>query len=981
MATIETTFNLALGEALRTTTEHWRENPRIIQVEETQTLAGRDRRAKRPDILIVDDLSPPVVIETSFDRNDADRDAQRRLGESTAQGHLPINTALAVAIDLDYKNLPLEEITDELTVQRNSLRYALHQLTDTNIRRWPTSGFINGNIYDIARLVTAAALPKEVVEKVAAEVAMLVDQAADVLEMALSAKQQKQIAELVYQRTSLKGLRVTMVLWLNALLTQQRLCQQDVSNIQPLDFSASSLPIPSKQAEVWRSILEQNWNSIFEPAVRILEKSGSIHPRATGEVLKLLISAVEMIELSRLGQHINVGAELFPKLSDDRKQAAAFYTQPATAELLAGLTIKQDALKSNEWQSEDLFKNYKLADLACGTGTLLRAGYRRITAFHEQAGGKSVGKLHRSAMESGLIGTDINPIAAHLTTSSLVAIGSGEPYGDTRIGWLDVGRSNALTGALEFFSINEVRDLFDDIAGRSTGDETATHSVIVVDEAIDCMLMNPPYSRTRRGQRAFDIAGLTDQERLACQNRWRTLVRNEPVNNKAGMAASFLALARKKVKYGGRIGFVLPLTAAFADSWSITRRMIEREFTDIIAVVVASGQALGRDALSADTSMEEMLLVATRRKEEEISRHEGNAAPIHCVTLQNPPTRIGEAGEIARAIGNALNGIGGSGKSRPVKAGDDELGQVAVFNAGGEGAPWGPLGVVHADLALAADSLIKGKLDPIGGVAISLNIDMATIDDVFQVGPTHHLIGHLQGNNPTGAFEFYAVTSRTDAIGKDRALWRANGKTQKNLAVLPTDKGSSPTNVGSESERDNMRRYQSNLFYARNMRWTSQALLTAMTQRPAMGGSSWTTLGHKDVRVQKAFALWANSTFGMVVHWTQGQRTHTGRSRTQIGSLKQIPCPRLDRLNDATLNQAADDFDLLAKKDLLPACQAHVDNTRIAIDEAVISMLGLPNRAKTIIVMLQWLWCNEPSVHGWNKRALKQLEHSNHDPL
>ena len=973
MATIETTFNLALGEALRTTTEHWRVNPRIIQVEETQTLAGRDKRAKRPDILIVDDLSPPVVIETSFDRHDADRDAQNRLGESTAQGHLPINTALAVAIDLDYKNLSLEEITDALTVQRNSLRYALHQQTDSNIRRWPTSGFIVGNIYDIAKLVTAAALPKEVVEKVATEVAVRVDQAADVLEMALSAKQQKQIAELVYQRTSLKGLRVTMVLWLNALLTQQRLSQQGVSNIQPLEFGASSLPIPSKQAAVWRSILQENWNSIFEPAVRILEKSGSIHPRATGEVLKLLISAVEMIELSRLGQHINVGAELFPKLSDDRKQAAAFYTQPATAELLAGLTIKWDALKSNEWQSEDLFKNYKLADLACGTGTLLRAGYRRITAFHEQAGGTSVGKLHRNAMESGLIGTDINPIAAHLTTSSLVAIGSGEPYGDTRIGWLDVGRSNALTGALEFFSINEVRDLFDDIAGRSTGDETATHSVIVVDANIDCLLMNPPYSRTRGGQSAFDIAGLTDQERLACQNRWRTLVRNEPVNNKAGMAASFLALARRKVKYGGRIGFVLPLTAAFADSWSITRRMIEREFTDIIAVVVASGRALGRDALSADTSMEEMLLVATRRKKKR-SAGEDNAAPIHCVTLQNPPARIGEAGEIARAIGNALNGIGGAGTSRPVKAGDDELGQVAVFNAGGEGAPWGPLGVVHADLALAADSLIKGKLDPMGGVAISLNIDMATIDDVFEVGPTHHLIGHLQGNNPTGAFEFYAVTSQTDAIGKDRALWSASSITQKKLVVLPTHKGSSPTNVGSESERDNMRRYQSKLFYARNMRWTSQALLTAMTQRPTMGGRAWTTLGHKDARVQKAFALWANSTFGMVVHWTQGQRTHTGRSTTQIGALKQIPCPRLDRLKDATLNQAAADFDLLAKKDLLPACQAHVDNTRIAIDEAVISMLGLPNRAKDIIVILQWLWCNEPSVHGWNQRALRELE-------
>ena len=480
-----------------------------------------------------------------------------------------------------------------------------------------------------------------------------------------------------------------------------------------------------------------------------------------------------------------------------------------------------------------------------------------------------------------------------------------------------------------------------------------------------------------KGQRAFGIAGLTDQERLACQNRWSTLIRNEPVKNQAGMAASFLALARKKVKYGGRIGFVLPLTAAFGDTWSITRRMIEREFTDITAVAVASGQALGREALSADTSMEEMLLVATRRTKEEIGSRGGNAAPIHCVTLQSPPTRIGEAGEIARAIATALNDIGGVGTSRPFMAGDDELGHIAVFDAGGEGAPWGPLGVVHADLGLAADSLIKGEIAHIVDTAISLNVDMATINDVFKVGPTHDIIGHVFGGDPRGAFEFYPITSRADAIGKDRALWRANGKTQKNLVVLPTHKGSASANVGSDRKRRDMRRHKSTLYYARNMRWTSQALLVATTQQPAMGGRAWTTLGHEDVRVQRAFALWANSTLGLVVHWTQGQRTQTGRAPTQIGALKQIPCPRLDRLSNAALDQAVADFDLLSKTDMLPACQAHGDDARIAIDEAVIRMLELPDQAIDTIATLRYLWCNEPSVHGWNQRALQQLERVN----
>ena len=971
---IEETFNQALGQALAATTARWRTTPRIIQVEKTQTLAGKGNRGKRPDVLIIETLSPPVIIETSFDKSDADKDAKARLGAETVQSNLQVDTALALHIPPKYRNLALSEITEAL-VGGKKIGYALHQRIDNQeFRRWPTKGFIKGTVYDIAKLLSAAALPREFMELVAEDVSEKVHQAADLLERALSPKQLEQVTALVQQRTPLKSLRITTVLWLNALLTQQRLFTQEVGGITPLEFSTPLLPIPSEQVTMWRDILAENWCSVFEPAVRVLEQLGNIHPNATGQALKQLIRAVEKIELARLGLYINIGAELFPKLSEDRKQAAAFYTQPATAELLAALTIKADSLRKNQWQSGRLFERYKLADLACGTGTLLRAGYRRISELHEQAGGtkETVRQLHRSAMESGLIGTDVSPIATHLTASSLAALGSGEPYGDTRIGWLDVGGGRSLTGSLEYFQADEVSDFFETFAGRSTGDGNGEHSVVIGEGSVDWILMNPPYSRTRGGQSAFDIAGLTEDERKACQKRWGCLVKKEPVDNRAGMAPSFLALARMKVKRSGRIGFVLPLTAAFANSWAVTRRMIEREFTDITAIAVAGGQALGPEALSADTAMEEMLLVATRRE----IKKEGEAAPIYCVTLRNPPTRIGEAGEIARAIEAALKGIGGVGTSRPVMVGDDELGQVAVFDAGGEGAPWGPLGVTHVDLALAADALTKtkGKLAHLGNAAVPLGVGMSTIGDVFEVGPTHDLIGHLRGNNPRGAFELTPVTGPTDILGKDRALWAAKGPKQRSLVVLPTHKGSASVNVGSAHARQAMRARRSTLFYARNMRWTSQSLLAASTSRLALGGRAWTTLSHEDTRVLKAFALWANSTLGMVVHWTQGQRTQSGRSPTQIEALKQIPCPRLDHLNDAVLDRGVVDFDLLSKNDLLPACQAHADDGRVAIDEAVVRMLGLPCCTVETVATLRLLWCSEPSVHGSNQTALGQLK-------
>ncbi len=979
---IEEQFNFAMGEALRDTTARWRASPGLILVEQTGVLSGRGNTGRRPDILVLDHHTPPVVVECSFDEADADRDAAARLGARVRIGRLQIRTAVSVHIPEPFR---ARELRSAIEALKNGarIRYALHQLVSDpgsgpapgSFRRWPATGFLEGAVYDLAALLSAAALPKEDIERVADEIARLVNEAADGLEAALPETTKRAIAERVHQRSFLKGLRTTMVLWLNALLTQQRLHGQEVVYAHPLDFTGRGLPLPSEQIAVWRRIQRENWRAIFDPAIEVLEIAGNSSPRATGEALAALTRAVEKIESARLGLHINVGAELFPKLSEDRKQAAAFYTQPATAELLAGLTLRQGDLPDEERADGALFANRSLADLACGTGTLLRAGYRRVAAFHERAGGTmdSVAALHRAAMESGLVGTDISPIAAHLTSSSLAAVGTGEPYGDTRIGWVRVGGATAAVGSLEYLRSARVADLFQSLAGRSTGNGEIDSSVEVRERSVDWILMNPPYSRTRGGQSAFDVAVLSDEERKSCQKRWGVLTKGEPVNRRAGMAASFLALARKKIKRGGRIGFVLPLTAAFAESWAMTRSMIEREFEDIVAVAVAAGQALGRDAFSADTGMEEMLLV-------------GNAAPpprpgrrnIRLITLKRPVNRVGEAGEIARAILATLEDAVGDGSIHPIVAGSEEIGQVCVFEVSGDGAPWGPLGAAHMGLALATEALAGGRLE-FSDFSESLRVEMSVIGDVFEVGPTHDRIGHPAEGDGRGAFRFHPVTGPNDALGDDRALWAADSTAQRRLLVSPTHKGSAPSSVGSEAQREAMRRYRSTLHYARNMRWTSQALLTAATERPVMGGRTWTALLHDDETVRKAFALWTNSILGMMVHWTQGQRTQTGRSTTQIAALHRIPCPRLDRLPEAALRRAAARFDDLAARELLPACQAHADPARIAIDDAVRDMFGFSDEAASVMAALRRLWCSEPSVHGRNRKALALLGDENED--
>ena len=979
---IETVFNVALGIVVSRTTAKWRrDSADVILAEKLDVFEGSENRTKRPDVLIIDPQMPPVAIESSYSAADADKDAINRLGLQPKGKLSKILTAIAVHIPIRYQKLNIAETVEELR-QDTEIRFAVHQRIESmsnqttnglSLRRWPQSGFLEGSVFDLVSLIQGAALPKEELEKVAALVADLVDNAARTFQRTMRDSSLEQLSHVVLQRSPVSALRTSMVLWLNALLTQERLAQSDVEGIEELNLNPlpRSLLSTNDYIQTWTKIQKRNWRSIFEPALNVLKLLANIVPNLTVQALFQLIRGVRAIEEAGIGLHINVGAELFPKLSEDRKEAAAFYTQAASAELLASLTIKREELSDEEWSNAALFDTRCIADLACGTGTLLRAGYARVASFHEISGGttSSLSRLHQHAMEHGLIGTDISPIASHLTASSLAAIGHGLPYEGTRVGWVEVGGSSNATGSLEFFERHEVSDLFDSLSpsGSSRGEAGEAYSVVVPDGSLDWILMNPPYSRTRGGQSTFDIAGLSERERKACQRRWQKLVQNEPVTKTAGMAASFLALARKKVKPGGRIGFVLPLSAAFAESWRVTRGMLEMEFEDITAVVVAAGKSNRRNAFSADTGMEEMLLTATRRK----NKREGIASPIHCVTLRDPVTRCGEASELARAIANVTNGLSVESAHLPILIGDEEIGSGCLLQTRGKAEPWNPLGVVNGGLALAADHLASGSIE-FDNAFERLSVDMTDLGEIIGVGPTHHLIGHVHGNQPTGAFEFYEVVNEADALNPDLALWRADSKKQTSLCVKATHKGF-PHNSASRDMQTSMRESRSRFFYSRNMRWTSQSLLAASTSKPCFGGRAWNALQHQDDRILKTLVLWANSTLGLIVHWTQGQRTQAGRSTTQVEALKKIPVPDFSRLDEQQLKEIPEIFDQLAPLELLPACQAHIDDARKQIDEVVMDLLGISGDARLAVAQMRGLWCREPSVHGWNKEALSKF--------
>ena len=912
------------GKSIIKSNPNWNEDN--VLVENTNTL--KSSNAKRVDILIVDMVMPPVAIETSYTKGDADKDAKGRIGEQYKKTMDVIHTSIAVEIDEKYRKFT--------SLNENDIfKYSVHQMRNNQSLRFPNEGFLEGTYNDIARLAASTAVPKEKLEKVASEVGNLVNAAAEKLDM-ISDNKLLKIQKTLYQRSKLTGRRTTAVLWLNALFVQQML--YDGERIPETTRN------PDECVEAWNKIYKINWRAIFKPAIDILDELKDTNPLEVYESLGLLLKAVNVIQRAKLGSEINIGAELFPILASDRKNSAAYYTQAHTAELLTALTINGRILDKIKQEGE-IFEDFYVGDLACGTGTLLRSAYKQIRTYYgHDKDVQSMNKFHKSAMEKGLFGVDVSPIASHLAVASL-AINSKMPYTKTNIGWVLVGNDD-LTGSIEYMNKDAVTNLFSEGFGTSTGGHETSNenSVVIKHRSMSVILANPPYSRTRKGLSAFDIAGLSKKERNLCQIKWAKLIKDEDCIKTAGMAATFLCIANKKISPGGKIGFVLPRSAAHEDAWEKTRNMLERQFENVLAIVVRTGQARGKTALSADTKFEEMLLVATKKKDDDRT-----SSPIRCVTLKEPVTRIGEAAEIAKAITH-------SSENGTIYLGNTEIGSSLMFKSS-SGAPWSMLGIEHDGLAAIADRLVKdGELCQFSGVKAKV-IPMTTIGELFEVGPTHHRIGHLKGGDPIGAFKFYKITRQRDEWGKHRALWQANHKAQNTLVVIPTHRGY----IVNANESKKMIKNSSTLFYARGMQWTSQTITAAITEQPVMGGSAWTALLHQDCNVKKAFSLWSNSIYGMIVYWACGGRTQLGRSRLQVKAISKVKCPKFDTLHKTKLQYAAREFDRLAKVKLLAACKSDEDDARHEINKVVSNMLGIKNYDE---YKLTKLWCMESSVRG-----------------
>ena len=196
------------------------------------------------------------------------------------------------------------------------------------------------------------------------------------------------------------------------------------------------------------------------------------------------------------------------------------------------------------------------------------------------------------------------------------------------------------------------------------------------------------------------------------------------------------------------------------------------------------------------------------------------------------------------------------------------------------------------------------------------------------------------------------------------ALWNHNADRERRLVVEPDSCGEVREEMGDKAAK--VWATATRLHFNRDFRLNSQSLAACLTSEPAIGGRAWPNFRVEgDPRREQSLALWANTTPGLISFWWIAGRQQQGRAILTISQLPRLTALDVRTLGDGQLDQADRLFTEFAERDFLPANEAYRDETRQALDRAVLcGLIGLPESILEPLAALRLQWCEEPSVHG-----------------
>ena len=602
--------------------------------ERTGTLIGSNAR---PDIIIRQGDRMPVIVECEFG-SPAVSDATGRLGQTLIGETRPFTEVIAVGISETCQHDTPQGFRQRL--DDNEQVFTVQLVTEST-GVWPAAP-LPATPADLAAYCEYAQVPQAVIDRQSENIAQQIVSAGQKLHESIGVTGRRQsdtlekLRDIVGCKQDTEATRTACAIWLIAIDLQNDLAThssalQDggLPTTQEQRAGANGVLQPDDLLKAWRIIEEVDYLPVVELAINSLE-AGTMGAGLT-DVLLLL----ERLSTALNGLHAkhiyNFAGELWQRLVGDREERAAHYTKPEVAELLASLS----AQRFQDRSSEQIAK-LDLWDAACGTGTLIGAGERALRRLYALKGGRD-SELHRKRMQEHVMALDVNGIAGTLTAKRLTDMNVTQDYAKSKIaivtheaGSLFLLNPVGVTGITDHLG-------YGGVAATPGPDNEDLGIFHIAYDSVDWALMNPPYSRPRIGRRQA-TTGLATLRRAAARAGYTMS------NGQAGLASDFGNLSHLRMAPGGTFAHVLPLTAARAESWQGWRTQLEKDFEGIVAVANVGSDL---ESMSADTGMNEMLVVATKRRERRLT---WEPTSILCVSLNAAPISLSQGYAIAQEM-------------------------------------------------------------------------------------------------------------------------------------------------------------------------------------------------------------------------------------------------------------------------------------------------------------------------------------------
>ena len=909
--------------------------------------AERRNHSATPDVRVTLKSGDTVLLECKWDDSVSQLESQL---DARLQQFPDALGVIGVLYPIALKYL---EDTREGLEYAGDLEWWVHGSNGKRVEE-PDSRF--GSTADIADHLRLLPLELEGADRVAAAAAVIeyaVEQSAAKLSgyARLARLVREAVAETDRENDRAKALRIGCLVIFNALAFHLRLAS--ANDLVPTVGETWRDGGVFGLLKVWNDICETiDYVPVFELAKRMLTiLSYADRPRLWhGPVMEPLLKAVE--DTSHLEGH-DLSGRLFHTLLSDAKFTGAYYTSIPAAALLARLVF-HNWPAGVDWGDHEFPASLNVADIACGTGTLLMAVAAEAERRHTEAGGQDVAALHKAMVEQAIHGYDVQISAVHFAATSLAMLNPDIQFDRMNLYVMPLGADgdDVSLGSLDFlgetqaavqFSLSPAMSNVDDRAIRDpvrvygSGGKGAQEGEIATLPELDLAIMNPPFTRSVGGNLLF--GSLPAAERRKLQNELARRLKSRQATGTAGLGAAFVAAASPKLRPGeGRLALVLPATVCTGPSWQQTRSLIERDFN--LDMVIVSHDPL-RWNFSDSTDLSEALLIATRRRLGNGGNNgsdgvaaRGDAAEHRTVfvSLWQNPTGPLDAHRTAQAIADTTPANLESTGAGLVEVDGRHVGElVAIPESRLIGSKWAGVQFARADLTRCALRLLGDGEVWVPGESEIGKIPICPLGELGEIGPDVRDV--RDGFDTTDAITAYPMVANHETERRTRLLVEPDKYLAPLVEPRPGRKLKALEQLWPKAGR---------LLVAERLRLNTARVAATCTKVPVLS-NVWWPIKTADHAMDKAIAVWLNSSVGLLALLATRNTTVGAWVRFKKADLVGMPVLDARALSSPQLRALSDLFDAVAEEgfERLPA-MANCP-TRRKLDDGLSEILGLPD--------------------------------------